>query len=158
MDEQGGTSDISRELDRLRERASTCPDDVEAWFALGSVLDSNGFEAEAMEAYDQVLALGFERLPETRRPELFVQAGSTLRNLGRLDEARALLERGRREWPGFRALTAFLALVELSAGNDRRAALLLLQDAVADHGTDASLRRYERSLRAYAAALEPEGE
>lgn len=108
-----------------------------------------------MEAYARVLAAGPERLPEPRRPELFVQAGSTLRNLGRLDEARSLLERGRDQWPELRALTVFLALVELSAGNDRRAALLLLGELVGDRGTDDSLMRYRRSLRAYAADFEP---
>lgn len=108
-----------------------------------------------MEAYGRVLAIGFERLPEARQPELFARAGSTLRNLGRLDEARDLLERGRIQWPEFRALTAFLSLVELSAGNDRRAALLLLEDAVGDHGIDVSLARYQRSLRAYAVHLDP---
>ncbi|CAA9558100.1 MAG: hypothetical protein AVDCRST_MAG87-1357 [uncultured Thermomicrobiales bacterium] len=158
MDGNGDTSDISTALNELRERASTSPEDADAWFSLGSALDNEGLESEAIEAYDRVLALGFERLPEARRPELFVQAGSTLRNLGRLNEALALLEHGRMEWPGFRALTAFLALVELSAGNDRRAALLLLQDAAGDHSGDASLRRYGRSLRAYAADLEPDGE
>lgn len=155
MDEQGGTDGTSREIDRLRAQAEERPDDVAAWFALGGELDSEGFEAGAMEAYDRVLAIGFERLPDARQPELFVQAGSTLRNLGRLDEARELLERGRNVWPEFRALTAFLSLVELSAGNDRRAALLLLGDAAGDHGTDASLARYQRSLRAYAADLDP---
>ena len=81
-------------MNELRERASTSPEDADAWFSLGSALDSEGLEAEAIEAYDRVLALGFEHLPDARRPELFVQAGSTLRNLGHLDEARALLERG----------------------------------------------------------------
>lgn len=153
MDEQGETKEESREIARLRERAGERPDDAKGWFALGSELDREGFAAEAMEAYERVLALGFERLPDLRQPELFVQAGSTLRNLGRLDEARDLLQRGRTRWPEFRALTAFLALVELSAGHDRDAALLLLGDAASDHGSDASLVRYGRSLRAYVAEL-----
>lgn len=154
MDEQGEAREESREIVRLRERTQDRPEDVKAWFALGSELDSNGFEAEAMEAYERVLALGFERLPNARQPELFLQAGSTLRNLGRLDDARALLERGRTRWPEFRALTAFLSLVELSAGNDRHAALLLLADAAAEHEPDGSLMRYGRSLRAYTAELD----
>lgn len=80
------------------------------------------------------------------------------RNPGHLDEARALAGGDGIRWPELRALTVFLSLVELSGGNDRRAALLLLGDIAGDHGTDGSLLRYQRSLRSHAAHFEPDNE
>ena len=75
-----------------------------------------------------------------------LQLGSSLRNVGRIDEAVALLEDARRDYPDFRPLRAFLALALNSAGRPEDALSELL-NAIADEGD------YERSLRAYAAAL-----
>ena len=76
-----------------------------------------------------------------------MQAGSTLRNLGQLDEARALLREGMARFPAYRALPVFAALVEASAGDDRAAMLLLFRVAIMDE--DASLGRFQRALRWY---------
>jgi tetratricopeptide (TPR) repeat protein len=150
----GEPESLQRELMALRTRAEAGPDDAEAWYQLGSALDSAGHEPEATRAYERVFALGIDRLAEELRPQLFVQAGSTLRNLGRLDEARTLLDQGRKQFPTFRALGAFLALVEISAGENRRA-IDLLFDALLDHPEDDySIRRYHRSLRWYADHLD----
>ena len=105
--------------------------------------DTEGRPAEAIPLYEQALAAG---LGEDERPRALLQLGSSLRSVGRIDEAVALLHDARREYPGFRALRAFLALALHSAGRDRDALAELL-DAIADEGD------YERSLRAYAADL-----
>lgn len=142
-----------RELAKLRERTAAAPDDAEAWYQLGSAYDSAGYEAEAIGAYERVFELGIDHLAEADRPQLFVQTGSTLRNLGRLDEARALLEQGRTRFPDFQALGVFLALVEISAGADRRAIDLLFDALLNRHEDDGSIRRFHRSLRGYANEL-----
>ncbi|HEY2938015.1 MAG TPA: tetratricopeptide repeat protein [Gaiellaceae bacterium] len=78
--------------------------------------DTGGRPAEAIRLYEQALAAG---LGEDERPRALLQLGSSLRNVGRIDEAVAMLQE----------------------------ALAELLNAIADEGA------YERSLRAYAAAL-----
>ncbi len=155
MSDPGSESEpVRRELTTLRERAEAKPDDAEGWYRLGGALDSAGHEAEAMDAYQRVFEIGIEHLAEEDQPQLFVQAGSTLRNLGRLDEARALLETGRVEFPDFQALAAFLALVETSAGRERWAIDLLFDALLNVSEGDGSIRRFHRSLRWYADHLD----
>jgi hypothetical protein len=105
--------------------------------------DTEGRAGEAIPLYEQALAGG---LGEDERPRALLQLGSSLRNVGRIDEAVAMLQEARREYPDFRPLRAFLALALHSAGRDRDALAELL-DAIADEGV------YQRSLRAYAADL-----
>lgn len=144
---------IAQGLDWLKGHAEANPDDAVAWFQYGSGLDSAGYEAEAIVAYDRTFDLGLERLDEADRPRIHVQAGSTLRNLGRYDEARALLERGRERFPAHRVLAVFLALVEVSAGRERQAIDLLFEVILAEGAGDDSVRWYPRSLANYAAEI-----
>jgi tetratricopeptide (TPR) repeat protein len=139
--------DAARGAAILCEWDAAHPDDAHAQYLIASACDSAGREAEAMRHYERALAIGVERLPPGRRPEIFVQAGSTLRNLGRTDEARALLEAGIARFPHYRALRVFLALLERGAGDHAKAAGLLLDVLAMDE--DASLARYRRSLRGY---------
>jgi cyanophycin synthetase len=114
--------------------------DAHELYLLGGEHDSNGRPHEAIELYEQALAAG---LADPERQRLLLQLGSSLRNVGRIDEAVALLEDARREFPDFRPLRAFLALALHSAGRTEDALAELL-NAIADEG------EYERSLRAYA--------
>lgn len=73
----------------MRELTEGCPaTDGRAAFELAGMYDSMGYEAEASAEYERALELG---LDEARHAQLAVQYGSTLRNLGRLDEAMAVL-------------------------------------------------------------------
>jgi tetratricopeptide (TPR) repeat protein len=118
--------------------------DARELYLLGGEHDSAGREQEAIPLYERALAAGLGE----ERPRALLQLGSSLRNAGRIDEAVALLEEARREYPDFRPLRAFLALALHSAGRAEEALAELL-NAIADEG------EYERSLRAYAAALRP---
>jgi tetratricopeptide (TPR) repeat protein len=123
----------------------TSPDPVAAveLYELGGEHDSGGREEQAIPLYEQALAAG---LGGELRARCLLQLGSSLRNVGRVDDAVALLEEARREFPEFRPLRAFLALALHSAGRDRDALRELLE-TIADEG------EYERSLRGYAAEL-----
>jgi tetratricopeptide (TPR) repeat protein len=138
---------------RLREHAEAHPDDAEAWYRYGSALDYSGREEVAIDAYERVFAQGLDRLDPELQPRLYVQAGSTLRNLGRLDEARTLLEQGRAEFPLYSAIGAFLALVEVSAGNERRAIDLLFEVILDEGGDEESIAIFHRALTFYADEL-----
>lgn len=102
-------------------------EDAAAIFEAASVRDYLGREAEAEPFYRRALELG---LDEVRHPQAVIQLGSTLRNLGRHDEAVTIL----RGWivrhpdhPLSDSGRAFLALALLSAGHDREAAIVALR-------------------------------
>jgi hypothetical protein len=121
--------------------------DAAAVFEAASVRDYLGREHEAEPLYRRALALG---LDDVRRPQATIQLASTLRALGRADEAVALLsehlaEHESDEWtaPG----AAFLALALASAGREREAASVALV-ALAD-----GLPAYSDAVRRYALEL-----
>lgn len=78
-------------LSWFQHRAQALPDSVRAAFDLAGAYDSLGREAEAAAAYEQVLRLGLDTLPEVDQARWHVQYGSTLQQIGRLDDSRAVL-------------------------------------------------------------------
>lgn len=131
----------------LEDQVGREPDSARALFDLGSAYDALDRESEADALYQRVRAIGLERLPMDEQPRWFVQAGSTLRLLGRLDESRKVLSEGIGRYPDYIALRAFAALTELADGQPDAAALSLL-DALLRFDNP-SLRYYGRALRAY---------
>ncbi|MGV8857452.1 tetratricopeptide repeat protein [Rhodoglobus sp.] len=122
-------------------------DDAEALFEAAGARDYAGLEAEAEPLYRRALENG---LDVALRPRAIIQLASTLRNLGRIDEAIAMLEQQLHEhpddeWTGPSA--AFLALALTSRGEATHAAAVALM-ALADY-----LPIYSRSVRGYAAEL-----
>ncbi|MDM7855377.1 tetratricopeptide repeat protein [Cellulomonas alba] len=124
------------------------PDDPVALFEWAGIHDSLGLEEQAVPLYRRALAGG---LDDYRTARATIQLASTLRNVGELDEAVDLL-RAAPDVPELGgARQAVLALVLHSRG-EPDAALREALTALAD-----TLPRYQRSMRAYAAALtEPE--
>jgi len=119
-------------------------DDPVALFERAGARDSAGLEAEAEALYRRALDGG---LDDERRTRATIQLASTIRNLGKIDEARELLrteyEREPRG-PLHDAAAAFYALALVSAGEAERAASIALH-ALAPH-----LPRYTRSVTGYA--------
>ena len=122
--------------------------DAAAIFERASVRDFVGREADAEPLYRRAIDLG---LDENRHPQAVIQLASTLRNLGRADDAVELLDDhlGRfpdDEWTA--PARAFLALSLASAGQERRALALAL---TALAGT---LPAYSNAVRRYALEFE----
>jgi tetratricopeptide (TPR) repeat protein len=112
--------------------------------------DSTGHSDAAVPLYRAALETGLSGI---RRRRAVIQMSSSLRNLGRADEAATLLaselEAAEDELSGAVRATLALALVDL--GREREAAALALT-ALAEY-----LPRYNRSIARYARALlEPE--
>lgn len=129
----------------MREMAQACPaTDGRAAFELAAMYDSMGFEAEAGAEYQRAIELG---LDDARHARLAVQYGSTLRNLGRFDEAIAVLRSAPTHESTGVAPRIVLALTLHSAGR-KDEALRVAIEAQID-----GLPRYQRSMRNYAAAL-----
>ena len=129
----------------MRDLAAACPaTDGRAAFELAGMYDSQGFEAEAAAQYERALDLG---LDTARHAQLAVQYGSTLRNLGRLDEAIAVLRAAPTHESTGSAPRLVLALALHSAGRTDEALRVSVEAQIE------ALPRYQRSMRNYAAAL-----
>ena len=138
-------SDPAGTVAGMRKLLADAEPDAEALvaFELAGVHDSLGLEDEAVPLYRAAIGAG---LDDDHAAQARIQFASTLRNLGRLDEALALLV-----VPTVGALEparrAFLALALHSAGRADEA----LREAI--EGIIPSLPRYQRSLTGYAAQL-----
>src|SRR3954447_15205759 len=100
MSQSGMTSRFDREVDRIwalnrenrgnealdlaRSLVDRYPDDPRSHFEYAGVLDFQGREADAVAPYRRAQALG---LSGEDLPRLYVQLGSTLRNVGETAEA-----------------------------------------------------------------------
>lgn len=138
MDEAGVVAAID---DLVSERP---PDDPRAAFEAASARDFAGQEAEAVGLYERALKLGLE---EPHRGQALIQYASTLRNLGRTQEALAALDRLAAGDPLADAAAAFRALALTDAGRHPEAVRVAL-NALAEH-----LPQYARAVRAYADEL-----
>jgi len=143
--ERSDSFDRDEGVAAMRDLALACPaTDGRAAFELAGMYDSMGFEAEACAEYERALTLG---LDAARHAQLVVQYGSTLRNLGRLNEAIAVLEAAPAHESTGSAPRLVLALALHSAGRKDEALRVALEAQID------TLPRYQRSMRNYAAAL-----
>ena len=140
-DELGDNVLLERIDALVAERPAT---DARAAYEAGSVRDSIGLEAEAVEHYRRALELGLDAPLDT---QLRIQYASTLRNLRRYDEGLALLDAISPDDELADAAAAFRALI-LSSRGDLAEALSLALSTLAPH-----LPRYQRSMLAYAEEL-----
>ena len=136
---------MDTELELILARADAEPDDVEARIAAAYGLDRVGREQEAIAHYDAAFRLG---VPLERRRRFLVGYGSTLRNVGRVEESVAVLGDASNADPRYPAFKAFLALALFSSG-ERAAALATMLDALLDVEDGCSLDGYERALVEY---------
>lgn len=134
-------------LARIDELVAELPaGDPRGLYEKASAFDSAGIEDRAVPLYRAALTGG---LDEPIRRQAVIQLASTLRNVGKADEAVRLLSAEATDaGDGFdTAVRAFLALALVSAGHDREAVGVALT-ALATH-----VPRYRRSLTAYATEL-----
>jgi len=137
-------SDETR-IERMRELAASAPHPALGAFELGGAYDSAGREAEADVQY--AAAAGLAEVDPSRAAQRVIQHASTLRNLGRIDEAIGMLRSAPPHPEVGAAPAVFLALALHSAGRVDEALQVAIQ------AIEPTLPRYRRSVRAYAAAL-----
>lgn len=121
------------------------PDDVGANLEAAYAHDRLGFERDAIRFYDAAFHLG---VPPADRRRFFVGYGSTLRNVGRADDAVGVLGQAIAEDPAYPAYAAFLALALQAAGHPR-AALATLLGCTLEVARDGAFDGYERALAEY---------
>jgi tetratricopeptide (TPR) repeat protein len=142
-------SDPQATIDHFKALVDEYPGNAFYLYEYAGAFDFAGREAEAAPLYEAAFAAGLAG--DDRRRGL-IQYGSTLRNLGRHDEAVAALRQADEEFPGHASVKAFLALALTSAGRGGEAVALLLNLAV-DRIDAEELQQYRRPLREYAAEI-----
>ena len=125
------------------------PEDPRLTFELAEAHDAAGKEREAIRWYDEALGLG---LREPHRHRALIQKAASLRQLGELDQAAALLDDLARQRPGSAAVAAFRALVRCDAGESGRAVADLIEALLA-HAGDADDDAYREVLHRFAREL-----
>lgn len=124
-------------------------DEAEREYEIGGEHDSAGRADEAIPHYERALALG---LRAELVPQALLQLGSTLRNVGRNDEAIELFDDAVARFPDHAALRLFRAFALATAGRDREALVDILD--LARTRIDApEIDRYRRSLENYTREL-----
>ena len=126
------------------------PDDVNAALAAGGTCDRLGLERDAIVHYERALELG---VPEDVRRDFTIWYGSTLRNVGRVEESLARLAEGTTVYSEDAAIRAFLALALHSAGHDTLALATMLEAALVAAARPEGFRGYERALATYQTEL-----
>lgn len=147
--------DMQPTIDALLPIHEEHPEHPRVLYELGGAYDTAGAEATALSFYERAMERG---LTGDLRRRCFLQYGSTLRNLGRIDDSLRAFARARAEFPESVALGAFEALTFHADGrpNTALASLLML---LANHVDAPELDRYKPALRGnahYLASLDAE--
>ena len=110
--------------------------------------DSAGREEEAVAEYRAAFAAGID---DEDLPGALLGFGSTLRNVGELEESERVLRQAVTQFPDHGAMRVFLALTRWSRG-DAKGAFQELVEAL--FRADAQgMERYQRAIRGYTADL-----
>jgi tetratricopeptide (TPR) repeat protein len=110
--------------------------------------DSAGREAEAVAEYRAALEAGID---EEDMLGALLGFGSTLRNVGELEESERVLRQAVTRYPDHAALRVFLSFTRWTSG-DQRGAMQELIEAL--FRADApGMERYQRAIRGYADEL-----
>ncbi|WP_232527847.1 tetratricopeptide repeat protein [Microbacterium suaedae] len=147
--EDADVSDDGR-IEAMLTLANEAPHPALGAFELGGAFDSAGREFEAHAQYEAAADAGLADVDVARAAQLAVQHASTLRNLGRENEAIAMLRDAPAHATVGAAPAVFLALALHSAGRHDEAL------RVAIEALEPTLPQYRRSVRAYVAELTAE--
>jgi predicted Zn-dependent protease len=121
------------------------PDDVHAQIEAAYGNDRAGDERTAIVHYEAAYRLG---VPEDVRRRFLVGFGSTLRNVGRAEDAVNVLAQAIEHDPAYPAFAAFLALALADLGHPK-AALAALLGCTLDVAREGAFDGYERALAEY---------
>ena len=120
------------------------PNDPDGLFEWASIHDFLGLEFEAVAIYEQALESG---LSGSKRQKAVIQLSSSLRNIGKANEAVVLLETNSFDNEIGVAAKAFLALAYLDSGNaDKALSLVLGEFYPADAIFGRSIKFYAKEL------------
>lgn len=119
------------------------PHDPRVLYEMGGAYDTDGQEETALGFYQKAMAAGPDG-DVLRR--CYLQLGSTLRNLGRIEESISVFSRARADFPESISLGVFESLTLHAAGqvNTALGSLIVL---LADHVSSDEVDRYKPAMR-----------
>lgn len=132
-------------IEHFRQLVEQYPDNARVIFEFAGAYDFAGQEPEAVPLYRRAMALGLTGEDERR---VYVQFGSTLRNVKAYDEAIALFDEGIQRFPDWPSLRVFRAYALESAGRQKEAITELLELAI-EHIQTPDMVQYKRAIRFY---------
>lgn len=135
---------------RLLALSRQWPDDAEVAYQTAWAHDVLEREAEAVPHYRRALA--GDGLATADRREALLGLGSTLRVLGRYEEAEATLREAVAAFPDHGGLRTFWAMALYNTGRYEESVRLLLE-LVATTSEDPTVREFGRAITYYAADL-----
>lgn len=142
---------LHEEAHRLAvQLVNDAPNDVRARMLAAYTSDRLGMEHDSIVHYEIAWALG---VPDGERVEFLLGYGSSLRNVGRNQEAVERLREALRERPESPALLAFLSLALLGSGNSAAAIATMLKSALLA-ARPGGFEGYERALGEYQQELD----
>ncbi|MDR6868201.1 tetratricopeptide (TPR) repeat protein [Microbacterium resistens] len=136
-------SDMQPTIDALEKIYQVNPDNPRVLYEMGGAYDTAGNEETAREFYERALASGLDG-DILRR--CYIQYGSTLRNLHRIEDSLRIFDEARGKYPASASIVAFQAITQHAAGNPNESIAILLE-LVADHIDDVDINRYKPALR-----------
>lgn len=139
------TEDPLRLTEHFSDLADKYPTSGRAKFELANVLDYLGEEAQAVPLYEEAISFG---LSEEYEVYAKLQLGSSLRSVGRFEEAVSLLRDSVSQYPGTAAMRMFLGLALHSNGQSSEALQVSLQ-ALLQHLDSNDVERYRPALENY---------
>ena len=139
------------ELEILIQAAHADSENSVSQVAAAYALDSLGLEDRAIAFYDRAHQLG---PPSADRADFLLGYGSTLKNVGRLEESETVLAAATQEFSEHQALPIFLALTHLAMGKESLAVAGLLQHLLRCTPDATQLQSYAPAIRSYAKELQ----
>jgi tetratricopeptide (TPR) repeat protein len=136
---------------RLVDLARDFPDDGVVAYQTAWIHDRIGLEHDAAPYYEQALASG--HLSPSDRLGALISYGSTLRILGRYQNAAEILRAAVEEYPEDGGSRVFLAMALYNTGEHHEAMSLLLR-LLAATSTDTGVTSYRAAIEHYAADLD----
>ncbi|WP_421385247.1 tetratricopeptide repeat protein [Bacillus salacetis] len=121
------------------------PESARANFELGNAYDFLGQEQRAIPLYEEAIKLGLDKEFEAYA---LLQLGSSLRNVGRLDEAIEILSVAEARFPGIPTVSMFLSMA-LFNGNKHKEALQTLLSSMIYNNDTPDIKRYGKGLEYY---------
>jgi tetratricopeptide (TPR) repeat protein len=137
--------DENKLIKYFSELAEKYPNTARAKFELANAYDFIGQEDKAIKQYEDAIRIGLNAEYEAYA---LLQLGSSLRNVGRIDDAISVLSDAEKRYPEFPSITMFLGMA-MHDKNMNTEALRTTLNAMLRHFKTSDIERYRVSLENY---------